>query len=490
MKLKLIFPRRKAQDFLDWKGTRLFKTDRTWGLPLALPTIAALTPSDVDVGIIDENVEPINFDEDIDMVGISFFTAFAPRAYGIADTFRSKGVTVVLGGIHASMLPEEAIQHADAVVIGEAENVWVELINDFRKGRLRRFYSSSQKPNLKNSPIPRWDLSKPHLYNFHILQASRGCPFDCEFCSVKAFLGKKCRCKPVEKVIEEIRTLKQIDSHKVLFFADDNILCNIEYARELFEAITPLKVRWFCQAPINIAKDEELLSLMYESGCRQVFIGFESLSQKSLNLMNKGRINKVEDYMRSVDVIHSHGISVFGSFMLGNDFDDETIFEKTVSFIMDANIAFSLIAIVTPLPGTRFYQRLEKEGRLIHKRWEEYSGQAVCFEPRFMSPERLLHGWNWVLQRIYSYDALYERLSNLWSKGILVKSEKSIADLFASKRVILTLESLLSLDTKEAGFMLKSLWKPKVAAISPLLMGLSFHKYSFDFPDVSSRDTS
>lgn len=481
MKLKLIAPARKLEwgdDF--WNNKSLVEPagKKATGPLLALPTLAALTPLDVEVTITDERVEPINFDEKVDLVGISFFTSLAPRAYEIADEFRAKGVPVVLGGIHASMLPEEAIQHADSVVIGEAEDIWSKLIDDLQKGKLQKFYQAPCFPDLKNSPIPRWDLLKTDAYNYFTVQTGRGCPYDCDFCSVKIFNGRKYRHKPISNIVREIKTLQKIDPRKGIFFADDNLLAVPSYAKALLEAITPLKIKaWWCQSSINRLKDDKLLDLIYKAGCRVVFIGFESVSPQSLKSMNKSKVNKVEEYKEVVEKVHSHGIAICGSFIFGNDTDDETVFEETGKFIDDTNIGFSLITLLTPLPGTKLFQKLREEGRIIHHNWEKYNLETVCFKPKFMSPQVLQNRRNQMMQQIYSYEALYKRLANLWKQRVFVR-EKS-HKLFTKGRVLFTMKYFLNTDFKRLYFILKSLWNPAITSISSVIMALSFHDYAY-----------
>jgi radical SAM superfamily enzyme YgiQ (UPF0313 family) len=381
---------------------------------LALPTLAALTPSDIEISITDENVEEIDFDKNIDMVGITVPTFLVIRAYEIADEFRKRGITVILGGIHPSMLPEEAIQHADAVVIGEAENIWGELIDDYKKGNLQRFYRSSERPNLDDQPIPRWDLLKNELYRTHILQTTRGCPYDCEFCSVKAFLGKEYRCKSVSNVIKEVEALLYI-GRKQFLFADDNFTGNKRRAKDLLQALTPYKINYYTQATLNIAKDSELLKLLAKSGCKSVFIGFESISEANIKQMNKGKSNFIKEYKDDIERIQSCGIGVIGSFIFGYDFDNESIFEETVNFVNSANLEYVTFYILTPFPGTKLFDRLDREGRILHKDWAKYNATYTCFKPKLMSPKALQDKYIWAKQQVYSYDSIFKRLRGLWN---------------------------------------------------------------------------
>jgi radical SAM superfamily enzyme YgiQ (UPF0313 family) len=416
MKLKLISPKRKGneREYFDAKFISFLSGMEKYECTfLSLATIAALTPQDFELQIVDENIEKIDFDGYVDIVGITCNTNVAPRAYEIADEFRKRGVKAVLGGIHPSMLPEEAIQHSDAIVIGEAEDVWSELLNDYKDGCLKQFYKSSEKPCLDNCPIPRYDLLQNEKYIFHIIQTTRGCPYDCEFCSVKPMLGSKCRYKPTEKIIREIETLINIQ-RKLIFFADDNFTGNRKQAKELTNKLAELKISYIIQAPISIAADDELLELFTKSRCRRVIIGFESLSESNLRQMNKAKCNKVEEYAKNIEKIQSYGIEVQGSFIFGYDCDDENIFENTVNFINDANIASPVVNILTPFPGTRLFERLKNENRILHTDWSRYDLSHVCFVPKLMSSETLQNGYIWARQQVYSYESIFKRLKNLW----------------------------------------------------------------------------
>jgi radical SAM superfamily enzyme YgiQ (UPF0313 family) len=338
MKVKLISPAKKpewAESFFDGKHFKELSKLKSGGIPLALPLLAALTPSYVDVRITDENVEPIDFEEEVDLVGITFLTGLAPRAYEIADAYRAKGVVVVLGGIHASMLPDEAILHADSIVIGEAEETWPNLIEDFKNGDLKKTYKAEQQPDILESPLPRWDLVKNDKYMYLTFQIGRGCPNDCDFCSVHQYNGRRYRHKSVEQVIEEIKTLKQICPNKSIFIADDNILSKPSFAKELFKAMEPLEIKFTAQASIDRLANEENLEMLYRAGCRHVFIGFESVDQEGLESVNKGRVNDIDMYKSVVDKIHARGIEIIGSFILGLDQDVERSRELSLIHISE-----------------------------------------------------------------------------------------------------------------------------------------------------------
>src|SRR3989338_5421905 len=484
MKIKFIFPKGQSHNFWDLKFSAKLSGKKYSGIPLSLPTLAGLTPRDIDVEIIDENIEPIDFNDKVDLVGISYFTAFSNRAYEIADEFKNRGIKVVLGGIHASALHGEALKHADSVIIGEAEGSWNILLEDFRNKNLKSIYYKKDEIDIATSPIPRWDLVNLDYYNFFSIQATRGCPFDCEFCSVKSFFGKNFRFKPIDNVINEVRYLQNLNKKTGIVLADDNILISKQYTKELIKALIHLGVKhWWCQSSIDIANHDDILQLMSESGCTQIFIGLESVSQESLNSMNKGRTNKASDYLSAINKIHSYGISVFGSFILGGDGDSEDIFKKTVEFITEANIAFALIGILVPFTGTRLFERFKSENRLLHENWNLYNGETVCFKPKLMTAKTLQEGHRWVLEKLYSYEALSKRLDSLWKKGVLTKQGGIINKYLDLTKVFFALKGSISSirDINIINFLLKSLYNPHNPRFFSILSAIDFHDVVLEY---------
>lgn len=483
MKIKLIAPARKpewGESFWDLKTFCKLTGRKGGGAPLALPTIAALTPADVEVVLTDENVEPINFEEKTDLVGITGMTCVIPRSYEIADEYRKRGVPVVMGGIHVSMLPEEAIQHCDSVVIGEAEEIWQKVVRDAQKKKLEKFYRAPRFPDLTNTPIPRWDLLKFALYPIFPIQTGRGCPFDCEFCSVQIFNGREYRCKDIKNILEEVKFIKTLEYKKPLFFVDDNILAVKNYAKKLFESLIPFNIKWWCQTSVSSLKDDETLDLMYKSGCRYIFIGFESISQDSLDSMRKSKTNKAEEYKFIIDKVHAHKIAIFGSFILGSDTDNESVFDLTSKFIYDTGIAFAMVNILTPPPGTELYKRLNEKKRILLKPWWQYDGESVCLLPKLMQPEILEKKRNGLLQDIYSYDKCYNRLNNLWTKNVFTRNANQ-KRLFSRGRILFTITAFINstLDFKRINFIFKGLWNPKVTSVIAILLSLNFHDYAY-----------
>lgn len=373
--------------------------------PLALMQVAALTPPGVDVAITDENVESIPFDEPADLVGITALTAAAPRAYQIAAEFRSRGVPVVMGGIHASVVPEEASQHVDAVVIGEAEGVWARVVEDARRGGLQRLYRSDDHPPLDRMPSPRRDLIHVRRYRVpNVLQATRGCPFDCSYCAVTSFFGRTYRCRSLDAVMEEYAGLPD----GPVAFLDDNIVGHPPFAQQLFARLKEVKRTFACQASATLLRAGELIQQAADAGCRLVFVGLETLSAANLAKVGK-RINRVDAYRELVKRLHDHGIACVGSFMVGMDDDDSSVFDRTVDWAEDAGIDVGQFSVLTPFPGTRLYRELDAEGRVVERDWSRYDGTHVVFRPAKLSIEELEAGLRRMYARFYSWGRIARR---------------------------------------------------------------------------------
>jgi radical SAM superfamily enzyme YgiQ (UPF0313 family) len=397
MKLELIAPAAQANSQ---------KRKKAVLPPLGLATVAALTPPGVEVSLTDENVTVIDFQKEIDLVGITVLTVTAPRAYEIADNFRARGVKVILGGAHPSVLPEEASQHADAVVIGEAEGIWPSLINDFKANKLQRLYRQHERHSLVNLPVPRRDLLAEGAYTIkQTLSATRGCPYSCSFCSVTSFFGHTYRCRPVQEILQEIETFNK---KKLIGFVDDNIVGNPKFAKELFRALVPYKIKWGSQASVMVARDDELLELAAASGCIALFIGFETLSSANLAAIGK-KVNVVDEYETAIEKIHSKGIAIHGFFILGLDEDNEEVFERTVRFVQKMRLESAQFAWPVPYPGTAFYESLDRAGRIVTKDWSQYEFNIV-FEPRLMSRETLQQRRDLIWNKFYSLPSIWSRV--------------------------------------------------------------------------------
>jgi radical SAM superfamily enzyme YgiQ (UPF0313 family) len=373
---------------------------------LALTTLASLTNDDWEISIVDENVESLDFSDLPDLAAISIMTPLAKRGYEIADTYREKEVPVVLGGIHPSMMKDESMAHADAVAIGEAEAVWPQILSDFERSDLKSFYKAPDFCSLERLPIPKRDLLNRRAYFFvNTIQTTRGCPFNCSFCSVTSFYGGTYRVRPVDDVINEMCCMEK----GFVFFVDDNIIGKPSYAKELFRALIPLNVKWFSQASLSIVKDRELLEMAQRSGCKGLFIGFESLSQESLNVMGKSSM-RVNDFKEAINMIHDHGIGIQGSFIFGMDEDDQSIFSDVLRFIEKTHLEAVLFSILTPFPGTRIRDTLLRENRIFDTDWEKYDMNHVVFKPNKMTPGQLQDGFNWAYKRLYGYRSIVKRL--------------------------------------------------------------------------------
>ncbi len=374
--------------------------------PLTLTMLAALVPAELnaDIKIVDRSIgTQVPYNQKFDLVGISLMTGTSIEGYAIADRFRAQGVPVVLGGVHVTLLPEEAALHADCVVTGFAEQSWPALLRDFAAGNLKKRYHQ-ESSDLTGLPIPRRDLQRPlgYLMPYTVL-ATRGCRGDCEFCSVPAarFGWHK---RPVGEVIDEIR---RIPSGRFAI-SDVHVTDDPQYARELFTAMIPLKKKWGALASTRVASDPELLELMQKSGCSYLLLGFESFNDVSLGNINKG-FNKVANYRQVVDTLHRYGITIQGCFIFGFDEDRSDVFEKTVTLVNELKIDIPRYALFTPYPGTRAYARFLAEGRLLHTDWSYYDTQHVVIKPRYLSPVELDRGLLWAYENTFKIAPSFRR---------------------------------------------------------------------------------
>jgi len=375
---------------------------------LTVLTLAALTPKEHVVRIIDDTVEPVRFDEEYDLVGITIMTTTANRGYQIADEFRHKGITVVLGGWHASVLPEEAKQHADSVVIGEAEKLWPELLNDFSKGELKPFYKQTEKVDLSLVP-PITDLRKKIKYGSFPdgVEATRGCSVGCKFCcTTNKPYYREHRKRPIENIIKEISYLHS----KFFVFIDSSLMFNTNFSKQLFKEIRNFNKKFIMLGNINdFEKDDELLKLAADAGLMQINVGLESPDQFAVDSVGK-RTNKVKSYASTVSKIHDYGIGVLGYFMFGFDTDTSKTFDKTLDFSNDIKLDITNFMILTPYPGTPIYLQLESEGRIITKDWSKYDLDNVVFQPKNMSPEVLQSETKRVAKEYYSSFNVMKRI--------------------------------------------------------------------------------
>jgi radical SAM superfamily enzyme YgiQ (UPF0313 family) len=340
-------------------------------------------------------------------VAITFQTPSAHHAYALASRFRQRGRTVVLGGPHVTLLPEEAQAHADVIFVGEAEAHWPQFLAEFEAGHHRQHYHSPDPPSLEGVPMARQDLFHRRDHTAGVLFATRGCTHRCDFCVVAVMYQSRLRRRPVEAVAREYASFHG----KVIILWDDNIAGDLNYAKTLFRALAPHRKWWSSQASIHAANDNEFLELAARSGCKQLFIGLESISQASMNDVSKG-FNRVDQYARAIERIHAHGIAVQAGIVFGFDHDTPAVFEETLDFLESAGVQNATFNILTPFPGTPLHQRLEAEGRILTRDWSRYNGRAdVVFRPRHMSPETLLAGYQHANRRFYSCRSICKRLS-------------------------------------------------------------------------------
>lgn len=378
--------------------------------PLTLTTLAALVPPELgaEIAAYDEGVQDVPEPLDADLIGITVITGTAPRAYELADRFRSQGRTVVLGGPHVTLVPGEAAQHADAVVVGYAEDTWPELLRDFSRGALRSEYRQAPGFSLDRPDMPfaKRDLfERSSFLTQAVFEATRSCAHDCEFCVAPTAWGRRQLQKPVSWVIEDIR---RFGDRRVLFI-DLNLVSDKSYATELFSALVPLNIRWFGLSTVLIAHDPELMQLMARSGCRGLLLGLETLTQGGLQDARK-RFNGSVDYAQLIADLHALGIAVQGCFVFGLDHDTREVFDTTVEFAIETGIDLPRFAILTPFPGTPLHRSLSAQGRILSRDWALYDGQHVVFQPLYMTPLELATGHERAWKKAYRYGSIARRL--------------------------------------------------------------------------------
>jgi len=383
---------------------------------LGITTLAALTPPDIEIVIQDENLQEVCF-EGFDLAAISIMTPLAVRGYEIADRFRQSGTKVVMGGFHATWLPDEAGLHADAVMVGEADTVWPMIIADAVAGDLKKHYTPAERSDFSGLPPARRDLLAKSGYLFtNTVQTTRGCPFDCDFCSVTAFNGNTYRYRPLKDIERELDAIS--GGNNFLFFVDDNITGNPGHAKKLFELMKKYPFKWLSQTSITFADNPELLKLAQESGCHGMFIGFETLMQEGLDILNK-KTNKSAKYADAIKRIHDHGIGIQGSFIFGYDWDTAASFEAVVDFTERNRLDSTLFTILTPYPGTRVFDRMMEEGRILTTDWSKYDMAHVVYKPKNMTVDELQEGYLQANRRFYSWGSMFKRLP-AWRKSLII----------------------------------------------------------------------
>lgn len=384
---------------------------RSWQMePLPAAAIAGLTPSDIDVRFYDDRMEKIPFDEPTDAVAISLETYTARRAYQIASEYRRRRVPVIVGGFHASLVPHEAARFAEAVVIGEAENVWGDVIDDLRHGTLKKRYSNTTRPSLDAIRPDRSIFRGKHYLPIGLIETGRGCKFPCEFCAIQSFFNRTHRARPIDRILTELRSLKQ--RAKLFFFVDDNFAGDIPAAKEFLRELAKIDVRWVTQMSINAAHDEEFLSLLKRSGCMGTLIGFESLDEANLRAMKK-RFNTMKGgYEVALKNLRRHGIRVYATFIFGYEHDTAISFDRAVDFAIEQNFYIAAFNHLTPFPGTPLYEKLQLENRLRYDAWwmsDHYRYNDLPFFPKNLAPEEVTRLCVEARRRFYSWNSIVRR---------------------------------------------------------------------------------
>ncbi len=386
---------------------------RSWQMePLPAAHLAGMTPDWVDLRFYDDRMEPIPYDEETDLVALTVETYTAKRAYQIATEYRRRGVPVVMGGFHATLVTDEVLRYAESVVVGEAEETWPKLLQDFRDGRLQRVYRAEKRPDITHTMPDRRIFAGKDYLPFALIEAGRGCPLKCEFCSIQTCFHATQTQRGIDTIIEEVTELKE--KTNLFFFVDDNIVAHLEWSRELFRRLKPLGIRWVAQATINMTYDDELLALMKESGCIGVLIGFESLDADNLARMNKTFNTRRGGPEEAVRKLHEHGIVLYATFVFGYENDTLESFRQTIDFCVRNRIFMVAFNHCTPFPGTALYERLEEEGRLLYDRWwldERYKYGQVPY--RTSLPSHTIQ-WECVAarKRFYGPRSVFYRMTN------------------------------------------------------------------------------
>ena len=411
MKILLIFPKIEH-------GMTTSKDKGTWrtivtGYPIiTLPHLAAITPKHYQIDIVNENYEDIDFDADVDLVGITCYTMTAPRVYEIADEFRKRGKTVILGGYHPTAMPEEAKDHADSIIMGMAEANWPRALQDVEKGKLKPLYERDHDFDISKVPPLRRDLIR-HNPILGALQTTRGCTNRCEFCAISSFCGNVVKQRPVKDVVDEIETMP----NKLFIFHDPHLTLHRKYAMELFREIIRRKIHkgWVANGTANIlgSVDEEFLRLARKAGCVEWFVGFESVSQEALNNIKKTH-NKVQDFKKMIQRVHHHGMTIQGGIIFGFDEDTPDIFDTTLDTINDWELDVLEVNILTPYPSTPLFERLDKDGRILTRDWSRYNQVEVVFQPKHMTPEELYNGARKVAKEFYAPLHLVKNMARIF----------------------------------------------------------------------------
>jgi len=448
-------------------------------VPLALPLVAAYTPEYYDICIVDEETETLPTDYNPDIIGVTTLAATKERAFQIGDIYKSKGISVIMGGIDASVIPEEYLEHADSVVIGEAENAWENCLDDFEKGNLRRTYKADPKNDYEKPKQPRWDLVNMKTIFQVAVQISRGCPFNCDFCLVSNIFGRKMRYRDIDNVIEEIKKLPS----KYVFFVDDNLTLNKKYAYELMVKLKPLGISWACMSSIDVADDEELLKEMAESGCFNVLIGFESLNHESLEETHKDHNRGGEKFEDAIRKIHNFGIQINASFIVGFDNDTLEEFDRIFDFSLRTSLPNVNLHLLSAPPGTGLNARLKQEGRLFKVSENTRVGFFPMIHYYNMGQIDLFNKYMDTVKRLYSFDTILKKAKTIFSNGTFTRPGTQISFLIKLRLIIIIISEFIFTKDKNKRdllyFFIRLIRQKKIAidkAFSFMLIMLSSHR--------------
>ncbi len=401
-----------------FRGIRPITGVKTAFAPLGLATAVALTPKDWEIEIYDEEIEPINYDTDADLIALTAFNVQAQHAYKIAAEFQKRGKHVALGGPYAALCPDRVRPYVDTVISGEAEYIWPEFLNDFRNGRHKDFYLQVEKVDMADSPLPAFEKLDANSYQAFYVQTSRGCPFDCEFCDIIITDGRVPRVKSIEQVMAEVDKLRQLGV-KYVTFSDANYIANTKFAKALTHELINFSrkynypITFACEATLNLASKDELLSLMQAANFETIFIGIESPRKASLLETNK-RQNTHSSIVDDVHKVQSYNIAVIAGMIVGFDNDDKNIFQEQFDFLREAGIPFTTSGVLVAIEKTPLYYRMQREGRLLEYNYEEQKAHGAAdlnFIPKRMTREELVQGYNWLIRALYAYDNYSKRLA-------------------------------------------------------------------------------
>ncbi len=481
--LLLISPRQKYINYPAHNELAKIFGKKRFMIPLALPTIASLTPDHYDIRIIDEEFEELPQDRQPDIIGITTIAATIRRAYELGDRYRSMGTKVVFGGPYASFMTEEALHHADAIVAGEAEGLWEQCLEDFENGRLKSVYRNEICGTYKMQKPPRWDLVNIKKIFQVGIQVSRGCPYNCDFCLVPKIFGRKMRYRDIDNVVEEIK----VAPSSYLFFVDDNLTINKRYARELMKAIKPLGISWGCMCSLDVAKDEELLHLMAEAGCFNILIGFESLNPESLSESNKHHNKEASVYEPAIRKIHAAGIHINASFVVGFDHDNLQAFDDIFDFTIKMNLPNVNLHLLAAPPGTELQKRYKEEGRLFDCNPELGVGHFPTLHYMNMTQIEIFDKYMETIAGFYDFKNIRIKAEGLFKDGAFTRKGGKIPALLKARLSWITFKEFVLTRDKEKKklffFILKLIREKKIAIDKGLGFLLSMLGYNRHIKD-------